>query len=298
MRCWRPDGVIAHFGAVNAVVFAAFLLKVKARVAWYHTPTGMVDADGKLPAWFVKLLRIRKRWFYRMATHLVPVSRSAESDLCKSYSVAHRRCRVFYNSLSDPLSDVDTVFSDSTPAIESRVVCAGRLNPTKGQDLLIKAVALLKRRGMNVHVDIVGHGPTRASLEKLAASEGVVDLVHFIGGQTHSQVLSHLRRAAVSVVPSRVDAGSLTLMESMAVGVPVLVARAGSAPEIAVEGVEAMMFDEDSPHSLAQKLGEMLHDPSLRASISSAGRRRFLSQFEQAAALEEQVAWLESITES
>lgn len=287
---YQPDCLIANFAPVNWMCLVGWLRRVHCRTAWYHTPTGMIDTDGRIPRWKLRFFRLRKRFFYRLSTQIVGVSNSAMSDAVSSFGIPPQKCKVFYNSLRDPGGRQQENRRDGL------VVCVGRLYPTKGQDILIRAAALLMPSQGNLTIEFIGEGPNRQRLEQLVAELGVSDRVIFRGSLPYAEVLQRLGNAALSVVPSRVDAGALTLIESLSLGTPVVATRVGSTSELLSEDIEGLLFDENSPKSLAEKIELLLRDRLLRERIGAMGRQRFLQNFEQSRAVAAQANWLEHIT--
>lgn len=138
---YKPDCFVANFGASNVMMLVGWILRVACRVDWYHTLSSQIDTA--IPAWRLRLLRLRKKFIYKAATHMVPVSKAAREDLRLSFGVPESKCKLFYNSLADPFAHVNS-WVRTTNGFSNSVVCVGRLYPTKGQDVLIRAIGLLR----------------------------------------------------------------------------------------------------------------------------------------------------------
>jgi len=104
-----------------------------------------------------------------------------------------------------------------------------------------------------------------------------------------------MRSATLTILPSRCDNCPLVIIESLAVGTPVIASRVGGIPEVVRDGIEGFLVPPDDPPSLATKLSHVLSDPVLLQQMRANARQRFLSQFEQRRAVEAQADWLESI---
>jgi glycosyltransferase involved in cell wall biosynthesis len=301
----RPHCLIANFGASNVMMLVGWLLAVPCRADWYHTVSGAIDLDSKLDAkmarWKLNALRLRKRLVYGAATHIVPASEAARDDVGRVYKVPGGKCRVFYNSLADPLSDAADNDAASEGAGQGRggrennLVCVGRLFPTKGQDVLVRALALLKERAPDARVEFVGGGPDEAALRELSRSLGVERMCRFAGAVSHDEVLARVRAAAVTVVPSRSDNNPLVVIESLALGVPVVASAVGGIVESITDGVEGFLVPPEDPAALADRLARLLADSSLRQAMGRAARARYLAQFEQRKIIAEQAQWFESV---
>jgi glycosyltransferase involved in cell wall biosynthesis len=150
------------------------------------------------------------------------------------------------------------------------VVCVGRLSEQKGQDLAIRALALLS--DPTVRLRLVGgesaHGE-RERLGALAASLGVADRVEWRGEV--DDAAPELRAADVVVAPSRWEGMSLVFLEAMACGAAMVVADVAGSEAVDHAGI---VVPRDDPAALAEAIDRLLGDPSLRRSLGEAARER------------------------
>jgi glycosyltransferase involved in cell wall biosynthesis len=154
------------------------------------------------------------------------------------------------------------------------VVYAGRLSQEKGVDVLIQAVARLGAR-----LDIAGDGPQKAELQALGERLGAKD-IHFHGHLSRADVLSLLRSAAVSVLPSRCHENQpLLVLESLACGVPVVGTKLGGVPELIRQGVDGDLVAPNAPDELADRIGAILSDPRRAYEMGQAGREKMDQEF-------------------
>jgi glycosyltransferase involved in cell wall biosynthesis len=288
----RPTCLLSNFGSVNLMILIGWLYGVKNRIAWQHTLSLQIDQDNHLPTWRLALLRKRKRLIYRLATCVVGVSKGVLDDLQNVFGVAGHRCRVFYNSLTDPFPgrQIDKRLSQSP-----RLVCAARFHHSKGQDVLIRALARLHQDLPRVTVDFLGDGPTRPECENLAGKLGLAKACRFLGAVTHQQVLASMSQADLTVVPSRSEAFGLVALESLAVGTPVVASAVGGLPEVVQNGLQGRLVPAGDPAALAETLKAVLGDPTGYSRMSELARVRFVDVFEQRRAVQAQADWLESL---
>ena len=288
---FQADCVIAHFGAVNAALAAGVLAGVPCRVAWYHTLSGQLALDSRLPAWKRGLLGWRKSLVYRLATQFVANSSCAAGDLAAHFQAPREKIRVLPYALRDPMAAPPAAEGPAEP----HVVCAGRLHPSKGQDVLLKAAAKLRARFPRLRVTLAGGGPQQKHLLGLARELGLSGCAGFAGAVSRDEVLRLMASAAVTAVPSRDEAFGLVNVESLAVGTPVVASRVGGIPEIIRDGREGFLVPPEDPDALAAALGRVLENPALRREMSANARARFLSHYELNAACSRQAAWFEEI---
>lgn len=295
LRRHRPRALIANQAPTNLMMLLGWLRRVPVRVAWHRTLTAQIEAGsrGPLAALTHPLLRARKRLVYRAATHLIANSEASREDLERHFAVPARRCRVFLNSLADPLPALE---AEGAPAREEGlVVCPGRFHPSKGQDVLLRALPAVRERFPGARLEFLGGGPTLEECRRLAEELGVEAAVTFRGTVPRDEVARRLAAAAVAAVPSRSEAFGMVNVEAMAVGTPVVASRAGGIPEVVRDGEEGRLVPPGDPAALAAALSDLLAAGELRRRLGAGGRRRFLERFEQGRAVAEQAGWLEAL---
>ncbi|MGB5151923.1 MAG: glycosyltransferase family 4 protein, partial [Mycobacterium sp.] len=152
-----------------------------------------------------------------------------------------------------PGVDVDRFIPDAAARSELRaryglgdrpvVLCVSRLVPRKGQDMLIRAFGRIRARVPGAALVIVGGGPYREDLQKLAQRSGVADDVLFTGGVPAQELPAHHAVADVFAMPCRtrgagldVEGLGIVYLEASACGVPVVAGRSGGAPETVRDG--------------------------------------------------------------
>jgi glycosyltransferase involved in cell wall biosynthesis len=144
-----------------------------------------------------------------------------------------------------------------------KVCFVGRLEPCKGVDCLLPAVAELHRRGFAITLALAGKGPERDRLARLAKELGIWSLVQFHGQLSRDDVRRLLRSSDVLVLPSRrtrkwEEQFGLVLAEAMAEATVVVGSRTGAIPEVI--GSEDLLFDEDKDADLAEVLRRLAID--------------------------------------
>lgn len=151
------------------------------------------------------------------------------------------------------------------------VAMVGRMVAHKGHDLLIEALSMLPCARGRVQAFLVGDrvGAWPAALEEFAASQGVGEHVHQMGYR--DDVVPLLRAMDIFVQPSRSEALSLSMLEAMAVGVPVIAARTGGIPEVIEHGRTGLLFPPDDVEALAAHLQALL-DPEARDLLAQRAR--------------------------
>jgi glycosyltransferase involved in cell wall biosynthesis len=195
--------------------------------------------------------------------------------------VRRRRAVLVYNGINvahfaTPVPGALHALLGVPPA--TRVVFAsGRAQAYKGIAVFIEAAARLESRGVrDVAFAYCGDGPDLDSFRRLAAARGLRTF-HFLGRRDDMPRL--LGSAAVAVAPALwEEAFGLTVVEAMAAGVPVVATAVGGVPELVEAGRSGLLVPPGEAAALADAIGRLLDDPSLRAALAAGGReaaRRF-----------------------
>lgn len=160
------------------------------------------------------------------------------------------------------------------------VVCVSRLVPRKGQDTLIRALPALQRRVPAAALLLVGGGPYRSRLQRLARQQGVSTDVILTGTVPPEELPAHFAAGDVYAMPCRTRAGGLDVeglgivyLEASASGLPVLAGDSGGAPDAVRHGQTGYVVDGRSPAAVAGRLAELLIDRASAARMGQAGRR-------------------------
>lgn len=169
------------------------------------------------------------------------------------------------------------------------VVCLSRLVPRKGQDTLVAAMPEILRRDPDAVLVVVGGGPYRGTLERLADRHGVSGRVLFTGRVPAEEIVDHHRMADVFAMPCRTRGGGLDVeglgivyLEASACGVPVVAGRSGGAPETVDDGRTGLVVDGTSPGEVAEAVASILLDPRRAAEMGARGRAWALEHWDWA----------------
>jgi phosphatidylinositol alpha-1,6-mannosyltransferase len=158
-------------------------------------------------------------------------------------------------------------------------VCVSRLMPRKGQDVLIRAWPRVQRRVPDAALLLVGGGPSRSRLTKLAESTGVASSVFFTGSVDWPLLPAYYGAGDVFVMPCRTRLGGLDVeglgivfLEAAACGLPVIAGNSGGAPDAVADGITGHVVDGRSVTEVADAIVELLGDPERAAMMGRRGR--------------------------
>ena len=175
-----------------------------------------------------------------------------------------------FDTLPDP-----SKFLERFPTLKGKrvILFLGRLNPTKGLDILARAFSAIARRFPNTVLLIVGpdeEGGQRI-MESILRSEGILDKAVFTGMLTGHDKLAALSRADLFILPSYSEGFSVAILEAMAARLPVVITEACNFPEVAEHDAGFVVSAENSP--VADAIATLLSNPDLRARMGERGRK-------------------------
>lgn len=268
----RPDVVHSRgWGTIEAV----FGAKIAGVPRILHVEHGLDVAQLKGEPW---RRRIARRFAYGMADKVATVSR----DLAAKYA---RLSGVPLSRFDIVLDGIDTrrfAFDDAARAKcraaigagEDRFVlgCVARLDPVKNHLLLLRALQLFCKLDRAVTLVLAGDGPERPRLEAEVANLGLQDCVRFLGNL--KDVRPWLSAFDACVLPSLFEGISVSLLESMACGLPVIASDVGGNGEVIEPGVSGLLFPSNDVSRLAASITQVQGDAALRKTLGKNARHR------------------------
>jgi len=176
-----------------------------------------------------------------------------------------------------------------------RLLSVGRLIAKKGHDLLLQAGRLAAGRERPLEIRIAGEGPDEGALTRMAAeAPGSGCTVRLLGALTPEQILAELAAADLFVLACRrsaqgdMDGIPVSLMEAMAMELPVVTTRLSGIPELVEDGLHGRVVETEDPVGLAKALAEMADmTPEERRAMGRAGRKKVEAEFESRGSAEE-----------
>jgi glycosyltransferase involved in cell wall biosynthesis len=166
------------------------------------------------------------------------------------------------------------------------ILSVARLVEKKGLDRQLKVYAALKASGVEFSARIVGDGPLRPKLEKLAGHLGLADRVTFVGHVPHHEVWDHMDWADVLlhtgvVAPSGDQDGLPNVIgEAMAAGVPVVTSPTAGTTEAVTDGVTGVVLPVDRPEAWVSALRRISSDDDLCEALRKAARAWIEANFD------------------
>jgi glycosyltransferase involved in cell wall biosynthesis len=292
IRFGRKVDVIFVNGLAFESAIAKFIIgkpvvqKIVGDLAWERaTQNGWTisqfDAfQTEVSGWKVELLKCLQRWWVRKADRIVVPSNHLRSTV-QRWGVAGERITTVFNGVEPGKRRRGGEHSTCT-----RIITIARLVKLKRLDLIIEAVAQLP----GVELVIVGDGPERAPLIRLANELKVRGRVRFTGQIAHSEIPGLLTQCQLFVLASTHEGLPHAVLEALSAGVPVICTRAGGIPEVVIDGVNGKLIRSNNGKSLVDALRSLVEDPDARARLAE-GAARTSAKFD----FDEMVSSIESV---
>lgn len=156
------------------------------------------------------------------------------------------------------------------------IVSVGRLSREKGMDVLLAAWPSVQQRIPGARLRIVGDGPQRAELVRLATTLKLNGSVEWIGET--ADVAAQLRHSTLFVLPSRSEGMPNALLEAMAAELPCVATRVGGVTELLHDGDNGRVVEPDSPAALAHAIVELLQSPIRARTLAVAARQTVVTR--------------------
>ncbi|NYH97026.1 glycosyltransferase family 4 protein [Novosphingobium marinum] len=151
-------------------------------------------------------------------------------------------------------------------------VAVGRLEPVKGFDILLEAIASARRQGLGATASVIGEGSQRDNLVEKARILGISDRITFPGRMSPEEIRAELRNASAFVLSSRREGLPLSVLEAMACGTPCVATDVGGVADAIADG--GIIVPPDNPDALAEAFGACVERSERHAQLSRRARIR------------------------
>jgi len=181
---------------------------------------------------------------------------------------------------------------DRAPAPPYRILTIARMTAKKGLPTIYRALRILRDEGISFRHTLIGDGEERERVLALIKELGLGPFTRWTGSQPHQVVLEHYRNADLFVLGSEVapngdrDGIPNVLIESMAVGTPVVATDISAIPELVVDGETGLLVPPGQPEKMARALIRLLTDIPLRKQVIDAARTRVIQRFDNQALID------------
>lgn len=239
------------------------------------------------------------RWMARRADAVSVVSRAVKVHMVEREGIAGDKIEAIqigfdFARLSPAAADRSRARRELGGSSSYLIGCIGRLYRNKGHRFLLEAAGSLRHEIEGLRLVLVGPGD-RGPIEKLARANGVSDRVYFAGYR--ADIPACIAAMDVVVHPSLSEAFSQVIVETMAVGTPLVATDVGGAAEVIRQGENGLLVSPSSAEAIREAVLLLHRDPSRAKRMALAGRDHVRREFPAERMLEEHVRFYERALE-
>ncbi|MBZ5647061.1 MAG: glycosyltransferase family 4 protein [Acidobacteriia bacterium] len=274
VRKTNPVILHSHGYKANTVSFAiAMRCGIPHLVRSQH---GLAEPFTGIKRWKNRVLQAVDGMIGRYRTDRV-ISVSDEMRVHLARTVSAKKVVIIRNGLDctrvqSSLSPGEAKLRLGLPADAVVIGSAGRLEPVKRLERLVRAATLIVRDLPSAHVVIAGDGNEENRLRELAQASDVRDRIHFLGHR--DDIFDVLRAIDVFVICSDHEGLPMVLLEAMWLGLPVVASAVGGMADVIENGVSGVLLPVAGPEEISRMCVRIAHDPALRMSMTEKARRR------------------------
>lgn len=242
--------------------------KLKCPLVYHvHSPVGR-DSDR---GWANRLNTMIETWSLSGVDQMICVSNSLAQYM---QELGHDSSRI--DVVTNGVAAIHDLPQRDPPGKQWTIGTMALFRPRKGTEILLEALALLKRKNINVSLRAVGPFETpqyEHEIKSRVRSLGIEEMIEWKGFQ--SSINAQLRRMDLFVLPSLYGEGlPMVVLEAMANAIPVVASRVEGIPEAIRDGVDGLIFEPSNPGDLAEKLDSLIGDTARWRSMSTCARER------------------------
>lgn len=263
LKAHRPQIVHTHN------TYAQFYGAIAAKLAGVPVVINTQHGQGCGSSW-------KAEWQFRIANRLTRRVVGVSHDTTKLCTHQDPNSRGKFTTIWNGIN-LDR-FNYHGPKLMPTAICVARLSPLKDFPTLLRAVRLVLPHVPDFRLRIVGDGPERANLKSLIGELNIRPHVELLG-ERHD-VPELLADSGFFISSSLSEGISLTLLEAMAVGLPVVTTAIGGNPEVVLDGKTGRLAPAGDPTALARAIVDLCAERDLWTAMGALGRQRVEQNFE------------------
>ena len=279
-----------------------FILKIVGDYAWEQSTqrfgvTDRLDDFSKTSAkysWRVKFLKKIQKYVADGAEEIVTPSNYLK-QIISNWGVNSKKITVIYNGFDfKGLSVAKSVLRHKLSLTGTVIISAGRLVPWKGFSALIDAIAEVKKEIPDAILLIAGDGPLRSELEKKVKDTGLSESIIFLGKVQQALLFEYVKAADIFVLNTDYEGLSHQLLETMALGTPIITTPVGGNAEVIDDQKTGIFVGYNDTTAIAEGILRLVRNPSFAEEITQNAKAK-VKEFSDERMLDGLAAFLKQI---
>lgn len=267
-----------NFDYVFSFLFRSNLINIITSKSFDFSPIVISERSFSIENYKGKSIKkLITKWIlkisYSKADAIIAISEGVKNSLISDFTLNEDKIKVIYNpiaSIRDSIQIQDEKISKST---DLNLITIGRLVDSKNQSDLIKVIKILRSRGINAKLKILGEGPLKPKLEKEILDAELENFVELLGYKEN--VNQYLEKSDLFIFASKYEAFGNVILEAMQVGLPVIsYPTKGGPSEIIGENTYGILLKDNSVEEMVEEIIRIMKDTNLYQSYSALSQER------------------------
>ena len=241
-----------------------------------HVPVviaGKRDMNEVLPRHSI----FAEKWVWRFSDAIVVNAKRIKDYLVHSEKIENEKIKVIYNGVDVHETDNDSCRSQEPGSVVVGMVANFR--EQKDHATYLEAAKIVIEKKAGVRFVLIGSGPRETEMKEYSKRLGLDGSVTFLGRQTGQELYAAMQQLSVSVLVSFNEGVPNVLLESMALGIPIIGNPSGGIPEIIEDGVNGFLIPYKRPDLLAEKILYLLSHSKSAEEMGRAGQEKAMKEF-------------------
>jgi glycosyltransferase involved in cell wall biosynthesis len=244
LKKYKPTYCIAIFGSVNIMIFTSYFYRVNNRIAWIRTTQSQIlkDSKNRLKS---KLLFYRKIFIYYLSTQIHANSEGTKQDSIDGFNINNDKISVLHN-----LKKKTKIKFKPKENRDFSIVIVGRLDKSKGHDILFKQFKTVLVKYPNLKLNVIGTGILSDDLKKLVSELELTENIIFLGKIPPRLIGGYFSKNLIGISSSHSEAFGWVNIESLNEGTPIISTQTEGAKAILQPDINGEFFYHNNQNSL------------------------------------------------
>jgi phosphatidyl-myo-inositol dimannoside synthase len=267
----KPDIIV--YGHVLFTPLAILARIIRPHAQQFLIVYGIEVWGGKhrsVPKW--------ERWLVQhLFDRIITISRYTQGKMMEVYGIDENRF-----AMLPPAVNIESKSSQSDISEQIKLISVCRLTPEdryKGVDQVIRVLPHILKRYPNVAYTVIGEGPLKAELKKLAEEFGVSKYVHFMGHVSDAELQWAYKQSSIFVLPSSGEGFGIVFLEAFLHFLPVICGNTDASVEVVTNGYNGITVHPKSPTELTDAIIRLISEPELAHKMGQNGYQTVLARY-------------------